>query len=441
MATTRLHPDELEAPEGEPVVWDAKEGVARSEVYGSLRFVTPLIELPLDRVTRQEQDDYDQFREEYMRLWRRFFDPVGLRLKMEEKQVKMEAYILPLIQSSAYNDLRLLSEGKGTRSGPLPTSSTVGQFLFHINTRGEHGLGDWMAFRLEDSPALREMVERQVWSELTGTNEEKRQSRLFWKLPVTIAIGVTDGPRFRELFNLVAKWVDLIGDKEKEVEYEGVNIRHIPIRKERLKEILPNFKQWLSTNQALAPLAAHLPETDPPATVYSALIDDGYYLSLREDALRRLIDASRARKKRDREEAGLRHASMLLDSTPERAGGTLRLWLEWETHRRALTNNAVWEALIQGHAVRSWAPAREREESAYRLLGFVPVSPDGATYDYDTRAGEASNRRHGSYRAWKLHTDLDERSALRGLLDQVRGVRADLRFREDGIHTTLTMGR
>jgi hypothetical protein len=434
---------DLETPEGKCVVWDGKAGVARSDVYGTLRFLTPLVELPLDRVTPTERDDYEAFRTEYTRLWRRYFDPVGLRLALGDKQVRLEAYILPLIQSSAYNDLRLLSGGQGTRYEPPASPLTVSQFLFHLDIPDDirSVMGDWLAVRLDDGPAMREMTERLVWGGLTGTTDAKRLERIFWRLPLAIGVGVGDAREFRDAVRRVAGWLELLDGEPKDVTYEGVEIRSNPINKKRFRELLPLFKASLGQNQALAPLAAALPDAEPPDVVYSAIIDDGYYLSLREDALRRLVDAANRRRKRGDDEPERRNAAVLLDPTPERASATLGLWLEWETHRRALANNAAWEALLAAHVVRPNAPARERDDAAYRLLGFVPVSPDGSAYVYDGRTGEVSNRRHGSYRAWRLHTDLDERSPLRGLLGQLGAVRAALRFREDGVNTVLTLQR
>jgi hypothetical protein len=76
-----------------------------------------------------------------------------------------------------------------------------------------------------------------------------------------------------------------------------------------------------------------------------------------------------------------------------------------------------------------------------RYLGFVPVSPDGAAYRYDARHDEVANARHGSYQKPRLHAGLDAGSPLRRFLEQLRTVRADLRFREDGVQTSVTIER
>ena len=82
-----------------------------------------------------------------------------------------------------------------------------------------------------------------------------------------------------------------------------------------------------------------------------------------------------------------------------------------------------------------------RKEAARRFLGFVPVSADGSAYRYDARRGEVVNGRHGSHRRPELHGRVAEGSELGKLLDQVKGLRAELRFLDDGLHTVLTIDR
>jgi hypothetical protein len=51
------------------------------------------------------------------------------------------------------------------------------------------------------------------------------------------------------------------------------------------------------------------------------------------------------------------------------------------------------------------------------------------------------NARHGSLRQPVLRAGLDAGSPLAQLLEEFRALRADLRFREDGIHTVVTVER
>jgi hypothetical protein len=84
--------------------------------------------------------------------------------------------------------------------------------------------------------------------------------------------------------------------------------------------------------------------------------------------------------------------------------------------------------------------ASRRQAVARRLLGFAPASPDESGFDYDARLGEVRNLRHGSYARPAPPARLAPGSPLGGLLAELGRVRADLRFREDGIHTVLTIG-
>jgi hypothetical protein len=68
----------------------------------------------------------------------------------------------------------------------------------------------------------------------------------------------------------------------------------------------------------------------------------------------------------------------------------------------------------------------------------VPISPDGSSYCYDARAQEVVNARHGSLQRPQLHDELADKSPLNNLLAGLHSVRADLRFREDGVSTVLT---
>ncbi len=51
------------------------------------------------------------------------------------------------------------------------------------------------------------------------------------------------------------------------------------------------------------------------------------------------------------------------------------------------------------------------------------------------------NQRHGSLRRPQLQAAVDADSPLGILLAQIHCVRADLRFREDGVQTVLTIDR
>src|SRR5262249_42056795 len=87
LAATALKPAEIFTPDGSGAFWDGDKQRAVSDVYNTITFATPLIELPIDKITEGEQREYEQFRQQYLGLWRQFFDPIGMRLGIGKEQV------------------------------------------------------------------------------------------------------------------------------------------------------------------------------------------------------------------------------------------------------------------------------------------------------------------------------------------------------------------
>lgn len=77
----------------------------RSSVYGSLGFMTPIAELDLARVTREEADAYCQWRDQYQYQWRQFFDPIGVRMSGTGNRLALDVTVMPLILGSEYQPL------------------------------------------------------------------------------------------------------------------------------------------------------------------------------------------------------------------------------------------------------------------------------------------------------------------------------------------------
>lgn len=76
----------------------------RSSIYGSLAFQTPISELSFDKVTLDERAAYEIFRRSYERNWQRFFDPIGVSIRVAREQVGLDLTVLPLIAGSEYRE-------------------------------------------------------------------------------------------------------------------------------------------------------------------------------------------------------------------------------------------------------------------------------------------------------------------------------------------------
>ena len=93
-----------------------------SSVYGTLDFMTPIAEMPLDEVTQDEAQGYQAWRDGYQRNWSWGFDPIGLRISLGKKKLAADMTIMPLILNSEYS--RFLEISKGAKFAPRRATGT-----------------------------------------------------------------------------------------------------------------------------------------------------------------------------------------------------------------------------------------------------------------------------------------------------------------------------
>lgn len=100
-----------------------------SPKYGSLGFVTPIGELDLKTVTRMEKDGYDRWRRGYESGWARFFDPIAIQFRLDDKREEIDMTILPLRVNSDYDEIVSLA-GKALLS--KGSMQVPGESVFHF---------------------------------------------------------------------------------------------------------------------------------------------------------------------------------------------------------------------------------------------------------------------------------------------------------------------
>ena len=432
-----LRQEYLYVPEGKKVHWDAARQVAASDAYNTLHFATPLVELPLDKITTLEEQTYREFREEYLRLWRRFFDPVGVRFALNKDQVKLEVYILPMINNQDYNQLRWMTGNHiiQFKTGTISPRSLL-QFTMSFPPDSlDTAWGDWALIRLDDTATLARLGEWWMRQDLLPVKNRGQRDeeaiRLLFQLPITAGVGIKDRQRFpgekQQILTLLKQVLGPV--KVTESKYKDVPITRVKFGPDsQLFQFLNReFKNVKFTKVVL----------------YHAVIENGWYAGFDKGALKDLIDRAEQRQKNPGKSQTVPiNASLHLSPrSADQAGAALRQYLEWETHKRALPNDALWYALYHARLVDDKMPERARRVAAMKFLGFLPVSPDDATYRYDAVKDEVVNQRHGGLGQPRLHATLAEHSPLRGLLTQFPSMRVDLRFREDGFHSVVTVER
>jgi hypothetical protein len=430
LRASALKPEEIYTPEGKGVTWDAARQTAVSDVYNTIHFATPLLELPVDKITPTEKQEYDGFRTEYLSLWRKYFDPVGMRISLSDRRVRVETYILPLIQSEHYAFLRQWA-GDGTADFDTArlAPTTVIQGTVHLGNqlKGLAGdflvpgakVGNWFFVGLDDDAVFNKLASIWVHQEFdprSYTDLERQTTSMLEEFPVTLGLQVK------------VKDAAVMGKLTKDVA-ERFNFTH----------------EELTPYQGV-PILGLRGEALPHAVLYHALVDDVWCLSLKEASLKAMIDHSRARRDgkalpQTEKPISINGSVYLAPSAAKKAEEGVGYYLEWASHRRALVNGPIWYALYRAGLIDAKAPENVQRTVAERFLGFVPVSPDGAAYGYDVAADEVVNQRHGSIRQPRWHGRIEATSPLGKLLEQFPRLRADLRFQEDGINTTVTIER
>lgn len=78
---------------------------------GTLGFLKPNLETTLSKVSTTEAEGYSRFVESYSNFWREYFDPIGIRFKKKDSGIKIEICILPLIENSIYNQIKMMLGG------------------------------------------------------------------------------------------------------------------------------------------------------------------------------------------------------------------------------------------------------------------------------------------------------------------------------------------
>ncbi len=82
-----------------------------SSTYGTLAFLTPVVELDVSKVSKAEAEAYGRFRDRYQSNWREFFDPIALRFSVKKKKLALDLTVMPLIASSDYREFIELAGG------------------------------------------------------------------------------------------------------------------------------------------------------------------------------------------------------------------------------------------------------------------------------------------------------------------------------------------
>ncbi|MCP4220155.1 MAG: hypothetical protein GY765_36325 [bacterium] len=180
----------------------------RSKVYGTLDFLTPISELPMDKVTKEEAAAYEWFRTNYQKHWRHYFDPIGARVSLKQKKVGVDITVRPLIVASDYRSMIEVAGNSVIRQDagdPHPES------LFHyvlaldpqsppikkianmttgmmpqLGTNALNWIGKWVTFYVDNDPLWREL--EKVYASEGEKAMQKFMEKNFNRFPAALVV-------------------------------------------------------------------------------------------------------------------------------------------------------------------------------------------------------------------------------------------------------------
>jgi hypothetical protein len=171
-----------------------------SSTLGTLNFMTPIGEIPLDEVTQAEADAYERWRDGYQSNWSWGFDPIALRLSLNKEKLAADMTVMPLIGTTSYHELISIAQGGTFDSTAGDPHDCLAQFILAINResplfqQGENfasmmgqavslgWIGRWATVYAEDDP---------FWQDLAKVEEndiEKFVMQNVGRVPVVLRI-------------------------------------------------------------------------------------------------------------------------------------------------------------------------------------------------------------------------------------------------------------
>jgi hypothetical protein len=188
---------------------ELSERGARSRIYNTPEFLTPIIELDISTVSEAERNAYDLFRRNYQNQWRQFFDPIAISLSIADDKLEGDMTVRPLIGRSDYREfMEVVGNTRLAPDAGDPHRGVLGQFIMSLDPESEpvqeignflmsmtpniknnslNWIGEWFTVFVEADP---------FWEELAAAAEkgedamEEFMEHNFTKLPVGIAVDV-----------------------------------------------------------------------------------------------------------------------------------------------------------------------------------------------------------------------------------------------------------
>lgn len=265
------------------------EAGVTSIVYGNLKFMTPIAELPINKISAEEKQQYERFRDMYQRQWSNFFDPIAVCFLHDSDCTNFDLTVRPLIAASEYRQWMQFGGNNTIRSGDGdPHAESIAHLVFAVDKDSEpirqagqfantmmplegqmnafSWLGRWITLYADESP---------FWQELSVyiDNRDSRISNFLeantGRIPLAVAAEIESPARLAVFL---------------------VSLRAF------IQQTAPNMTAWETLaykDQAYVKITVRYnPESAQPPALYYAVLPDQLVFSPNESLIQRAIDRS-----------------------------------------------------------------------------------------------------------------------------------------------------
>jgi len=411
-------------------VWE-RDGV-RSPKWGRPTFLTPLSEIPIDRVTPSERDAYAAFRTTFQNRWRTVFDPIAVRLSFGDDRLGADATVLPLALGTEYREFRELTRdatlapdagdahpgtllhlalafGKGSELGRM-FSESLGPFARQLGADPLGWIGAGAALYADQDP---------FWGELSAAQHGPFLQGNFYRLPVALHVEVEDPLKLAAFLTALRALAN---------------------------GAAPGMARWETKTwqgQSYVKIAAgEASGLDGPAAqaaIYYAAMPDAFVLSMREDLVHHSIDRRLARKAGKADPARPWLGSSLALRVDREALGIFEglgiLGGLGANARSSQLQRAAWSALPILNEWKRRFPAEDPVRLHERLFGARLATPSRGSFSWNESMQTMETSDYGSPAAPKEGPGLP--AAFAGFLRGEFG----LTFEGDGLRARVEIER
>lgn len=106
-------------------------------LYKPNGFQKPVAEMEFDTVTKAQADAYSQWRDGYQRNWSGVFDPIALRIALDNGKMGGDLTIMPLIGNTDYRQFINLTNGAALSAGDGDPHDALWHAVFAINRESQ----------------------------------------------------------------------------------------------------------------------------------------------------------------------------------------------------------------------------------------------------------------------------------------------------------------